>query len=881
MKRAIFVCALAFGTGRGAFGQLKGDQYIACPLPVTNSRSLSQLALTIDLVDQLPLSKTWIVRAKRGETGEAMARRLRRSGQFSFVTKDRVLAPAVSPNDPLFNQQWHLAQISAPRAWDFVIGAQAPIVAFVDTGVDVNHPDLIPNLIPGYNSVLDQYQSNGATVSDNTASFAHGTFVAGVISAKGNNGIGVSGVGWNIRLLPVKASHDPSGDAFESDLLQGAEVAATMGAKVVNVSYSGVEEPAVQVTGAALRANGVNLVWAAGNDGVNLSGFDWPDVTVVGATQSNDVKSGFSNFGLAVDCFAPGSAIRSTYRNGLYTVGDGTSFAAPAVSAALALMAERQPALTPAQRENQILRRCRDLGATGNDVYWGWGRVNLASAIESPIRKYHLSIVATPFPDSNTWGTWMDDQGNLLMELATPLEGSHHYRALNGMLTGPVPPPYPIPSPVSAPITDVSNNGLAVGFAYDQSTSNGFWGSLGGSQGFTNYPIVNGYSWVQPLGVNDLGDSVGRYAHVGDFSAEVGFIRRANGTTSFPAPVATFGRNSLYGINDLGQCVGQFFGPTPLYTDGTALIQLPVQNGFNLGHANRINNNGFIVGSVSASNTNFHAVWWQLGQLSDMFMFDSPANCFADDVNDRGEVVGREYTSPALAATYAYVFEGHSKGRLQDLLTAPMPVGIVRIGGSPTITRSGVITASAFTENGRALPCYATPIDSSTMTVSVGQMGSSPVYVGSIPPSLSVEFATPDGVDIPGTAYQASYSGVTGRANLVVPLSVTGDFRLRLRLNSSVVPGYSGCPYLSRLYPPLAEPPLPFDTYTTPLIEMYPGDVNGSGEIDAADIDGVIEQFGTVSGGPGWLGTGDADGSSEVDAGDIDLVIANFGLAAE
>lgn len=880
MKWCSVLALVALGALTPSVGLCVADSLLVHPKGEVPTTRVSQALSTTVRGRVLERSQIFVVKPGKRESLAALRDRLIKSELFEYVVEDTVCSPLLAPNDPLFSAQWNLSQIMAPRAWDFSIGSAAPIVAVVDTGVDLTHPDLAGRLVPGYNSVTGLTQDNGGSVSD---IHGHGTFCSGIVAANGNNGIGVSGVGWNMKVMPIKASEATNGDATLEDLLEGAEVAASMGAKIVSVSYSGISSPAIETTGAALRGMGVNLVWAAGNDNADLASFDWADVTIVGATTTNDVKASFSAFGRAVDCYAPGTGIRSTSRGGGYGIGQGTSYAAPTVAGALALIADKFPTLTADQREKQLFQRSRDLGVVGEDSYWGWGRINLGSAVENPIRRYHLTMVPMP-PGVNidSWGEIMDDSGRLVLTVANAQGGFWHHLFNWGNWVGPINTTFPISNIHGATPMGMNNQGVSVGLVYNLAGQfAGFYGDVTSPSGFNFLPSYNGNTWSQALAINENGEISGSYkAGPGQASTEFGFVRMANGTIQIPAPNSVFGPSALYGINNQRQCVGQFTaGPYPFYTDGTALSGLTMA-GYSMGHANDINESGKIVGYLWNSG-DYHAVWWDASNPGQANFYNSPAGyCFADHINDRGEVVGREY-NVELSYTYARVFEGLTTGRLQDLLDAPLPTGIVRLGGSPHITNGGIITGTATTQTGLWRSYIATPVDPSSATVTMGQLGLSPTYVGSIPPTLSVSFTSPDGTEIPGSSYMANYNASTGHAVLAIPASVAGDFRLRLRMDSIVAPSYQGCPYLSRLYPPLSEPPFPRDTYSTPLIQLYQGDVDGSGEIDAVDIDGVIVQFGTVTGEPGWVGTGDVDGSGEVDAVDIDMVIANFGLVSE
>ena len=135
----------------------------------------------------------------------------------------------IIPNDPYYNSSWHLPKINAPLAWESSTGASV-VVAVLDTGVDANHPDLGSRLLRGFNTVDNTTNSSDLS--------GHGTYVAGVIGAISNNGVGVASIAWDTHILPVRVSNQSSGSAYTSDLAEGITWAADNGAHIVNASYA-------------------------------------------------------------------------------------------------------------------------------------------------------------------------------------------------------------------------------------------------------------------------------------------------------------------------------------------------------------------------------------------------------------------------------------------------------------------------------------------------------------------------------------------------------------------------------------------------------------------------------------------------------------------
>ena len=188
-------------------------------------------------------------------------------------------------------------------------------------------------------------------------------------------------MGWNFSIMPVRYYNSPGG-GYLSDVLDGARWAVEHGAKCVNVSQTGVEYEPVQTTGEYITSQGGLLFWAAGNDGRDLSWFDWEDVIVVGGTDLDDDRTWCSAYGLAVDLYAPGIDILSTYINGgLGLSGCGTSASVPMAAGIGGLVWSVSPCLSPQQVEQCLFSGCVDLGEPGDDTTWGWGRVNSYSAV--------------------------------------------------------------------------------------------------------------------------------------------------------------------------------------------------------------------------------------------------------------------------------------------------------------------------------------------------------------------------------------------------------------------------------------------------------------------------------------------------------------------
>lgn len=289
-----------------------------------------------------------------------------------FAEPDYVVRPTVIPNDPRFSSQWGLnntrssgADIDAPEAWDLRNNAGSRIIAIIDSGLRTTHEDIRSNLwsnpsesLDGVdndrNGIIDDINglnavSNNGNVTDNDG---HGTHVAGIAGAQGNNGLGISGVAWDVQIMPIKFLESGSGST--SDAIQAIDYAISKGADVINASWGGPGQSAglAQAISRA-RSAGIPFIAAAGNESANNdttssfpANFTFDNIVSVGSSTSSDTRSSFSNFGsTSVDVFAPGDGIVSTWNtsDGAYQSLSGTSMATPMVTGMIALIAAQFP----------------------------------------------------------------------------------------------------------------------------------------------------------------------------------------------------------------------------------------------------------------------------------------------------------------------------------------------------------------------------------------------------------------------------------------------------------------------------------------------------------------------------------------------------------
>ena len=338
---------------------------------------------------------------------------------IEYVQPNYLSTMHIEPNDPRYPEQYHYVT-STPQAWNITTGSELVLVGVVDSGILRDHPDLTANIYINPNEIPDNGiddDNNGyiddwcgwdfsdapemfdigigdfiGQDNDVTDENFHGTHVSGIIGAVGNNGIGIAGIAWNVKILPIRAGFrttQSEGYLQDDDAAAAIIYAADMGCQVVNLSwgdpnYSPIIGDACQYA----YERGVTLIASAGNNPVpNLSYPAKLSTTIsVGAVNRNRNLAGFSSYGPDLDIVAPGEAVLSTYKttpNEMYFEMNGTSMSAPFVTGAVALLHSLQPGLTPDEVRTRLLSSTDDLGATGFDMYYGHGLLNVRKMLES------------------------------------------------------------------------------------------------------------------------------------------------------------------------------------------------------------------------------------------------------------------------------------------------------------------------------------------------------------------------------------------------------------------------------------------------------------------------------------------------------------------
>ncbi len=377
------------------------------------------------------------VGVKPGVTPEEAARLYEARPEVEYAEPNYILRSDGIPDDPLFagQQQWYYDLIQAPPAWDIETGDPSVVVAVLDTGVDITHPDLKdgiwtnPAEVAGNNKdddgndcVDDSHGCNFAPSISSSCHYkntpnseiadddGHGTFVAGIIAARANNQIGVAGTAPGVTIMPVKVL-DCGGAGTAESAAAGVLYAARSGARILNISFGGDKESET-VRAAIEQAHdvyGAVIVSSAGNTASAQVAFPARLEQVIAVSASDhknpDAKAPFSNWGPGIDVAAPGVDIVSTLPQRLcgeswpciggqpYATGKGTSFSAALVSGAAALILSRSPTLSPDEVARHLIETAAPM-PDGSFAGWaGSGRIQIVQALQSPIYRVGVSGV--------------------------------------------------------------------------------------------------------------------------------------------------------------------------------------------------------------------------------------------------------------------------------------------------------------------------------------------------------------------------------------------------------------------------------------------------------------------------------------------------------
>lgn len=321
-------------------------------------------------------------------------KKLEENPLVSYIEPEYLVHIQHIPNDPGYAKQWNLKLLNLETVWQNWSGSKDTIVAVIDTGILPGHPDLAGNIIPGYDFIDDD---NDPT--DTNKEFSHGTHVAGIIGAMTNNQQGIAGINWQVSIMPIRViGKEGTGDY--SALIAGIYWAVDNGANVINLSLAGsMDTIALREAIQYAVQHQVTVVAAAGNNGSSpiLYPARYPEVISVGAVGPTRERAYYSNYGPELDLVAPGgdsSILTEEYNTILSTAGymdnntavyqytwaQGTSMAAPHVSASVALL--YSAGITDPVEIQRLLRETADdLGSPGPDSFYGAGLLNIKRAL--------------------------------------------------------------------------------------------------------------------------------------------------------------------------------------------------------------------------------------------------------------------------------------------------------------------------------------------------------------------------------------------------------------------------------------------------------------------------------------------------------------------
>jgi len=357
------------------------------------------------------------------------SKRLRQQEGIEYAEPNYIRKVQATANDPYYRYQWHYPAINLPQTWDLSKG-DGVIVAVIDTGVYLAHPDLSSQLIAGYDFVSNRDSARDGNGIDNNpddpgdddipgASSWHGTHVAGTVAAASNNGIGGAGVAWNAKIMPLRALGKNGGTSY--DIIQAVRYAARLSndsntlpankADVINLSLGGYSSSAAeQSVYAAARNAGVIIAAAAGNETSSSPFYPaaYPEVISVSATNYQGTLASYSNFGSSISVAAPGGELRnddnrdgkkdgvfstvaddsSGSRQPSYDLYQGTSMASPHVAGVIALMKSAYPALS-ASDVDQLLQSCAITSkatSCNRDNQLGYGQIDAYRAVSEALK---------------------------------------------------------------------------------------------------------------------------------------------------------------------------------------------------------------------------------------------------------------------------------------------------------------------------------------------------------------------------------------------------------------------------------------------------------------------------------------------------------------
>jgi thermitase len=365
MNRVIATLLLAMGvvaSTPAASDYIPGELLVKFKPGTEKTAVLSTRSALIKTIPGINVSH---VKLPKGMTVEQGVNLFKNRSDVVHVSPNYVVRTFLTPNDPRYAQQWHLPKIQAPEAWDLYTGSPTVTIAIVDSGIDLDHEDLAAKIVPGKDFV------NNDDIADDDN--GHGTHCAGIAAGIANNNIGIAGLAWQCKLMPVKVL---AGNGFGSLdwLAQGVIFAADNGAQIISMSLGSFGDSQT-VRDAMVYAidKGSIVIAAAGNHGTTQKAYPaaYPEVVAVANTMQNDQRNPGSAYGDWVEVAAPGTDIMSTFPGNAYGTATGTSMACPLVAGLAGLIKSAAPNMTVEQLKNQIFNNCDPVGD-----FVVYGRIN-------------------------------------------------------------------------------------------------------------------------------------------------------------------------------------------------------------------------------------------------------------------------------------------------------------------------------------------------------------------------------------------------------------------------------------------------------------------------------------------------------------------------
>ena len=405
----------------------------------TSNREQAHAALGASCLHRFSRIPVDVVRIPPGAKRADLINAYKKRPDVAYAEPNYRIRIASIPNDTWFGDQWALrntgqsggtagADIAVTDVWSSTTGSAAVVVAVIDSGIDYTHPDLKLNIwsntAPTFGDVHGARWTDGdgtPTSGDPMDGFWHGTHVAGTIGGVGNNGVGVAGVNWRVKLMALKFLDD-AGDGWTADAVAAIEYAVAKGVRISNNSwggggYSQALRDAIATAGAA----GHIFVAAAGNAGTDTdqtpfypASYDCDTIVAVASSDHNDARSSFSCYGVTrVDLAAPGQDILSTYLSNGYAWANGTSMAAPHVSGTAALLLANHPGTPWVELKAWLLEGARPRAAWAGYTVTG-GRLHVGEA-------YRLAnLPAGSDPVGNFSATVGEDPSQAILSWSNP-----------------------------------------------------------------------------------------------------------------------------------------------------------------------------------------------------------------------------------------------------------------------------------------------------------------------------------------------------------------------------------------------------------------------------------------------------------------------------